>query len=850
MHTKEEMGNADTLLDENNKRKTAKTIDKTNIKKTNRIIRSCTRCKKRKVKCNFEIPCDRCISRNQAHSCSREPIIYDGFLVNNNDEKELKFSQENEVLKKKIKELQETIFKIKSELKKKQSSITNNESDDNTNSNINNNNNNTPNINIRGNKNSKPDNLFLNENNHGNTADNNNTTNMTPHNHLQQKWNTYSITMSLLDKCLANGLIDSSHAKSNEMNYNTEDWLAINDPTKYSQYNGEDSRSQCWQYQLDQISKLPKSTCDTLVKYGLKYTILFPIIDVDSYLIEYENYWKNDKINEKQLSPFYSKSATNYMFLSLMYALMCVGIYQCDKKGQDMLNFTNDDWDIYPKAFFGASLECLYRARYMTHPHITSIKVIDILRNLCGLLGGNILANNITGIAFFLSFKLKIYENSNPLFQNLYWHNLVYDWYEEQDRIPLSNLHSCKNFTYPSKWIDGNQKLLNWKNYYLLFSIKIAQIKKAYYFDNSLITLDFLRKADVELRCLQVEVFNDIETFNPSDYLNISQETIDYIHFHVHNFVLHEILEVNLKMSLFISLDEWSKCCYNICYNNAEQIIRNYISPSIPLEYKSYTLICQNVVYAAVFLLVDNLLNRRKAKSQKEAINLVRKTLPVFKSYRSIAKPALRGIYVIEKLTSVLKANDKQKNISKKVSKDKILKSNNSNENNIQVSNNHSNNLAPNTNIISNNDDNDAKLKEYYDQSNMSNYSDTTDDSDDDNDMPLYYSTLLQQNNSTHIGSANGQLFANNNLINLPQALQMQNSPNQSFYNSQSPNVLPQPRPTQSAPIVLDTTFSEVLNTPTLQPQIHHTIMDILEDNGWIQFMNTIDDLDISLDVK
>ncbi|GME88281.1 unnamed protein product [[Candida] boidinii] len=92
-------------------------LDTTKLRKSSRIPKSCYQCYKRKVKCNFEIPCNVCIARNRAHLCTREPIMVDGLLVNA-DQNEIKYLKETEVLRSKIKELENTIIQLKTKVKK------------------------------------------------------------------------------------------------------------------------------------------------------------------------------------------------------------------------------------------------------------------------------------------------------------------------------------------------------------------------------------------------------------------------------------------------------------------------------------------------------------------------------------------------------------------------------------------------------------------------------------------------------------------------------------------------------------------------------------------------------------
>ncbi|KAG7857414.1 hypothetical protein KL939_003302 [Ogataea angusta] len=77
-------------------------------KRRKKEFRACTSCRKRRVKCNFEIPCSRCIDRNRASLCTREPDAEVG-QVN----QELDVLQENKILRDKVLELEELILQAR-----------------------------------------------------------------------------------------------------------------------------------------------------------------------------------------------------------------------------------------------------------------------------------------------------------------------------------------------------------------------------------------------------------------------------------------------------------------------------------------------------------------------------------------------------------------------------------------------------------------------------------------------------------------------------------------------------------------------------------------------------------------
>ena len=834
-------------------------IDITKIKKTNRLIRSCTNCKRRKVKCNFEIPCDRCIARNQGHLCTRETVIFDGMLINNNNQHELKFSQENEILKKKIKELQAIITELKSqELDLSNEKISKNNISSN-NSNSNNSNSNKNNTNNNNSNNSKKRSYA--QSNKIDTQSKKKYTAKTTSNLKElNEWNRYTFTITRLKEGLGNGLIlDNSTPESLQMDYNTEDWLTLKDK-KFVEYDAQDSRAKCWQYELEKIRLLKKSVCDILVKNGLKISILKPIFDIDAFWKDYDEYWSNERYKEKHITIPYSKTSKNYLFLSLMYSLMCLGVYQCSDDDAKLLGFSDNDWDTYSKGLFAAALETLYRGRYMTHPNIRSIQIITLLRSLSGLLGGNVLGNSLTCVSYFLAYQLNLFHSTNTIQQNIFWEILTYDWYDTQDRFSLIKISNFQNLPKPSKWKDPDEKVIDWSNFYLRFTVDIAIIKKTYYSKENEISLNNLKKGDLELRFLEVELFKQIDEIKESSKSDHSIHNIEFVEFSTKNLILHEVLELNILMSSFLTYEEWLQKCYDTCYNNSIQIITMFVSTKIPLQYKFFGSICDQVVYAVVFLIVDTLLDNKHFKNQKSIKILVRKCINVFKSFKFPSRCASRGMYVFEKLISLINQKQKTKGVPNEtiVNVDKVTAHNsrvdisNLIQNEVEQSNPVEQQEVSVTekfteNYVPSNYNNDKGCREDSEESTFD--SDSSSESDDD----LYCSGMIQQkevaykqklaqfesemrNNQFNTESISDTNTLQHNLTDLNRNI---------LNNLTNPEINPTNNNTLDKTILTPFVPDQCNDDPN---QVHDTIMDILKDSGWMNFMNSIDDLKLPYD--
>ncbi|GME74044.1 unnamed protein product [Ambrosiozyma monospora] len=643
-------------------------------RRTNRLSKSCYSCRKRKVKCNFEIPCDRCIARNRAHLCSKEPIIVDGLILNApGNETELKFSQENEVLKKKIKELEETIKKMKLEnsdiedggttsgtspstRKRKSVSATSN----------------TPQVATNVDK--KGDKPFVVEN--SSIVFKPKSTKEIEEDKLveSRRWDSYSITLGLINRGLAD---ESYYDGEKKLCFNTEDWITLGSENKRKLIPNvlpNDDESTVWNYFLQIIGKFDKQRSDIVIYKILKWGYQFNVLNPQAFIQEYEEYWSNSSIKEKHVTALRSKTASQYMFLSEYYMLLCYGMFTLDDSFQKELDFTDLEWNIYPRATFACGLECLHRGRYLTVFNMKTHEIFTLIKICSHHLGGNMLANCLYCSAALIAREMHL-DRIDPNLPNIedpdiqakigaWWGLVFHDWFEAFGR--LSTIPPGSFITPPpSKWIVKDKKI-NWYNFCFYTYTKIGTIKRKYYIpDENLknrISLKGLKKADVALRLVKFEMDKDFENYVECGQYNSDPEfkrMIDFTKYILNHHLANELLDVNRQMSIFMNHSEWTATCHETCVNCARALIRGYTSPNHPDSFRNVWLSPLLTISGAIFLLVDCMLNSQAVRYQKDTIDLVRSILPYLGSYRQPNRPAVRGAYVIQKLINLMLGTDK-----------------------------------------------------------------------------------------------------------------------------------------------------------------------------------------------
>lgn len=191
------------------------------------------------------------------------------------------------------------------------------------------------------------------------------------------------------------------------------------------------------------------------------------------------------------------------------------------------------------------------------------------------------------------------------------------------------------------------------------------------------------------------------------------------------------------------------------------------------------------------------MLDDQHMKNQNHIITLAQKIIPMFKSFKPLIRGAIRGVYVIEKLLTVMK-----------------FKRTKNSDNTINETNTSVKNISDSLSEYNSNGKNQEE-SELYDSDNESKVGVN----------PLYYSKLsikINDNKAEHeLQNAN---ISKNNKITKKSNKDVSNLPFVMLNNV--------PQTSMKFP----SNFSQI--------SLPKIIIDILEDSGWSQFINYIDEFD------
>ncbi|KAH3661491.1 hypothetical protein OGAPHI_006338 [Ogataea philodendri] len=432
-----------------------------------KVRRACTSCKRRRVKCNFEIPCSRCIDRDRASLCTRDPVESDVLLAKGQED-ELFFARENKVLKRRIRELEETIFQ-EAKARGAASRAT-----------------------------------FTSRNSSPVAVDH------------DRAWKTYAQTVGALKQALVERFTDVDSLYAQDI----EEWALFKSTTPTS------AKTEIWNQQLRMVNSIDKSQSDIILQAAVDVSFLHNVLDTDEFLLQYNNYWQTEQ--EKHVTPFYSKNEKTYLFMSQYYAMMCIGSYYSDDALQKRLGYSDADWDSLSRAFFSCAYHCLSRGRFLTYPDLRAIQSFGLMRICCQVVGGVDLQYSLLGNFCYHARNLdldKLTENDDQLKIRCWWSLVITDWYDSDFRTSMIMVDSFTT-PLPNRWIAP--KLINEQNMYQIMGCRVSTIKKRYYFAPRL-SAQHLRIAESELLDLEKQTIADLSYASSSFTATYSRFLAEYL---------------------------------------------------------------------------------------------------------------------------------------------------------------------------------------------------------------------------------------------------------------------------------------------------------------------------------
>ncbi|GMF40603.1 unnamed protein product [[Candida] boidinii] len=182
-----------------------------------------------------------------------------------------------------------------------------------------------------------------------------------------------------------------------------------------------------------------------------------------------------------------------------------------------------------------------------------------------------------------------------------------------------------------------------------------------------------LKKADIELRLLEMNVEKCLRDNNPAKNSKLDPKSeyykkylIDYefLKFILINSLIYHKFEVNKMMINFMNPNYWLSEISPICHQYCIDVLTNYLSPNTSRILQKLWFITEYVVVLACFLLVDVLIHDSpRMKNCQDSINLVSRIKLLLLGFKSLIRPAIRGLYVIDKLLQLIEQQKNKKTL-------------------------------------------------------------------------------------------------------------------------------------------------------------------------------------------
>ncbi|GME67428.1 unnamed protein product [[Candida] boidinii] len=441
-----------------------------------------------------------------------------------------------------------------------------------------------------------------------------------------------------------------------------------------------------WNEVLNWLPILDEEKSTIVVNYALdNLFFLRNLFDPVTFREEHKLFWTSNA-TEKHITLKYDRETDEYLWTGLWYAVLTAGFHYCDEDLQKALGFEEMFMNNFAQIFLCCALECVVRGRYMTFPNPRSIQVIQVLSLTCYAFGGDNLQKCSFHSAIYIARKLNFHKVSNnvknnKILKNIWWNLVSTDWLNSYGRysfiLPNTFVTSLPDDFKLKDPANNNVEVFDVSTYYINVLSKIAIIKRKYYFDDNMsiscLNLISLKKADIELRLLEMNVEKCLRDNHPAKNLNLDPKSeyykkylIDYefLKFILINSLIYHKFEVNKMMINFMNPNYWLSEISPICHHYCIDVLKNYLSPNTSRILQKLWFITEFVVVLACFLLVDVLIHDSpRVKNCQDSINLVNRIKLLLLGFKSLIRPAIRGLYVIDKLLQLIEQQKNKKTL-------------------------------------------------------------------------------------------------------------------------------------------------------------------------------------------
>lgn len=671
-------------------------------RKTQRVPKSCKSCARKKIKCDKVIPCKPCIERGEAHLCAREVVLVKGLIHNMESvidsnispefvNKMKRLEKENSDLLRQVSSLQQLVIKLQQANKNhaKQSSAY--EFSSPSDSGV------------------SPESTV---NNYANALQyltigiiDDNETNKDP---VQQKKNRYSLDENAIPafsrkpleqkdikpSCPSCSIGEISHCFAARLPF-----ADISDQKILLSL----------AFDLPDITRFQSTK---IIQYSLDcLNFLHNALHPPSFYLEHDYFWNSNQ--PKKLTAKYDRVRGQYLWASIWYATMCLGVFYADENLKSNIGFDEKTIKVLPHMLLAASLECLHRGEIYKYPDIRSVQVFCVLSPCFQALAGVNMRNSLLNTVVYISQRLNLdkidseeqldmikrYDYGDvdsstrfldrELGRRIWWSLVCIDWMDNTGRDSVIKAISFTT-TIPGNYNDDelievtedeNQvqipspsplKSFTVSAFHIYMS-KLASIKRRYYFDinSHSVIYENLVSANEELDKLMETLPSPLE-ISSRKYIfgDITSQTLSWQRFLIQVITDFERLNINRTMSVCVSKTEWNRTCRKTCQKSARSLLMN-CSNSLPLVYKKHPAVLGSGIAAAVFLLLDLMDGKSSKKQISERIQWIENFLPVLEDLQLIHSQARRGITIIRKLITGVLINSQESEKSKTGSKKK-----------------------------------------------------------------------------------------------------------------------------------------------------------------------------------
>ncbi|KAH3661421.1 hypothetical protein OGAPHI_006828 [Ogataea philodendri] len=420
------------------------------------------------------------------------------------------------------------------------------------------------------------------------------------------------------------------------------------------------------------VGKLTPELSRTICGYACNYTtFIHQGIVNELFMKDHDNFWDIYASNDRDCLNHFTENTIKtmsskdyYYWMSLFYAILSTGMYFGADDLQSKSVFTPEQLADFPRVFFRASIDCLFKAGAFEHADVRGIQIFCVLSMCLHALGSTYLHRILLRVSIEATKTLGLdsiketgdstVDYQTEICKRLFHSLLIIDSlsnypkrFIEDYSTPLPSIYSTDHLlgrtdsdlqSFPEACANDDIAGVVYER----LMVELGQLKhESYITPTASVLISCLDKMQHLVK--RLDTYFGTQKRSKDDY-SIRQ----YAKYLLFSSVTRESLELGIRLQTVVGTEIWATQYREKCLSLANQLLFHSTSDNIPYFYNRYWIVIQHLIYSCLFMLLDMLMFQSPDDQHK--LECVRMTFPTIKKLRSYFTVKV-GFAIIEKLS-------------------------------------------------------------------------------------------------------------------------------------------------------------------------------------------------------